>query len=108
MTDNVKSNKKEFEQIMDKGPSGHSDESNTKLQQENQNLKDKLQEERILWIISMAIVFDSFVFSLMDNWGGPIAILILQLAVILVLAKRFGVEEISGIMEKILYSIKKK
>ena len=78
-------------------------DSNAKLAQENAELKDHLYEERLLWCISFFMAFDVFVFTLMPSWGGPIAILILQIIAILMLAKRYGVEEIHNLLNKVLY-----
>ena len=73
------------------------------MSEEKDKLIDRIHEERLLWFIAFVIIFDSFVFMHMHNWGGPIAILILQVIAILVLSKRFGVEEIHDILNKVLY-----
>ena len=78
-------------------------DSNAKLAQENTELKDSIYEERILWLIAFFMMFDAFVFTLMPSWGGPIAILILQIIAILMLAKRYGVDEIHSLFNQVLY-----
>ena len=78
-------------------------DSNAKLAQENTELKGNIYEERLLWLIMLIVLFDSFVFIHMRNWGGPIAILILQIAAILILAKRWDVEEAHNLFNKVLY-----
>ena len=71
-------------------------------QTEKEKLKNQIQEERFLWIIAFIIIFDAFIFTLMTNWGGPIAILILEIIVILMLAKKFNVKELHNLLEKLL------
>ena len=78
-------------------------DSNAKLAQENTALKGNIYEERLLWLIIVAVIFDSFVFTYMDNWGGPIAILILEIIAILILANRWEVQEVKNLFNKVLY-----
>ena len=79
-----------------------------KLEEDNQKLKDAAKEERFLWIATLVVVFDVFAFTLMGNWGGPIAILMFQMVVLLILARKLGVEEIHTLIDKILESNQKR
>ena len=78
-------------------------DSNTELANKNTELKNNIYEERLLRCISFFMMFDAFVFTLMNSWGGPIAILILQVVAILMLAKRYSVDEIYNLLNKVLY-----
>lgn len=77
--------------------------SYAQLAQENTKLKDILHEERLLWCIAFIVLFDSFFFIHMSHWGGPIAILILQIIVILLLSKRYNVEELYNLLDRLLH-----
>ena len=79
-----------------------------KLERDNQKLKDAVKEERFLWIATLVVIFDVFVFTLMENWGGPIAILMFQMVIMLILARKLGVEEIHSLIDKILESNQKR
>lgn len=78
------------------------------LEKDNEKLEDTAKEERFLWIAALVVVFDAFVFSLMENWGGPIAILILEIPMMLVWGRKLGVREIHTLIDKILESNQKR
>ena len=42
------------------------------------------------------------IFSQTNSWGGPIALLILELLILIPLAKRLGIQEISQLVDKLL------
>ena len=74
-----------------------------KLEQDNQKLKDAVNEERFVWITSLIIVFDALIFPSMNGWG-LVAILALEMILVLVLARRLGIEDVASFMEKIMAS----
>jgi hypothetical protein len=39
----------------------------------------------------------------MPNFGGPLALLILELLILIPLAKRMGMEQIAALLDRILY-----
>lgn len=78
------------------------DEALAALERENQALKDARLEERFCWIVFSIILFDMAVFSTVQATGVPIAILFLQLLLIIVLARKCGVEQIVRFIDKIL------
>ena len=68
-----------------------------------QKLSDEVKEERFLWIIATIIVFDAHVFPSLNGWG-LVAILALEMILVLVLARRLGIEDVASFMEKIMAS----
>jgi hypothetical protein len=64
------------------------------LQERVQHLTDRLDEERFAWFVLIMLLVDLWIFPNMSTWGAPIGILLLELILIVILAKRFGVEEV--------------
>lgn len=65
-------------------------------------LEDKLEEQRFFWIAIIFIIFDSLTFPTMQTWSAPLGILLIQLVILVVLAKRCGIEEVGQLLDKIL------
>ena len=81
----------------------------TKQEQQIQELqndlaaeKDARQEDRFFFIIIVVILFDIVFFTLMPTFGGPLALLVLQLLILIPLARRMGMEEIAGILNGVI------
>ncbi len=70
------------------------------LQAEIQQLENGNNEDRFVFGLIILILLDVIFFSHTDGWGAPLAILILELIVIMMMAKRLGVEEITNILDK--------
>ena len=64
--------------------------------------KDARQEERFIFIVLIIMLLDVVFFTVMPTFGGPIALLILELLVLIPLAKRMGMEEIAKLMNRVL------
>jgi hypothetical protein len=64
--------------------------------------RDARREERFVYIVVMVILLDVVFFSIMPSFGGPIALLILELLILIPLAKRMGMEEIATILDRVL------
>jgi hypothetical protein len=47
-------------------------------------------------------LFDSVIFDKMESWSGPIVIGLVQLILLVVLARRLGIQEVSQILAKFL------
>jgi hypothetical protein len=71
------------------------------LQDQVQDLDNKIKEERFLWILVATIVFDTYFFVQMDNWAGAIVVGILQLIGLIVLAQKCRVDPIMPLIDKI-------
>jgi len=78
------------------------DQQIEELQEEVQFEKDARQEERFVWIVVCVILLDVVFFSVMPSFGGPIALLVLQLLFLIPLANRMGMQEISRILSRVL------
>ncbi|MER9180517.1 hypothetical protein [Mesorhizobium sp. M0408] len=64
--------------------------------------RDARLEERFIFIVIAVMLLDVVFFTLMPTFGGPIALLILELLVLIPLAKRMGMEEIATILGRVL------
>lgn len=59
-------------------------------------------QERFVACLMAIIIIDMFVFSMMQNWSGPIAITVLELLLMIVAGRMCGVEDISQLVTSIL------
>jgi hypothetical protein len=67
------------------------DEVSTQLEHE----RDARMEERFLFVVALIVVSDAFMFSAMDNWAGALVIGVIELVGLAVMARKWGVEEVS-------------
>lgn len=73
-----------------------------KLSDELELLKDARLEERFGWICVCIILLDTILFDKMESWSGPIIIGAIELILLVVLARRFGIQEVSQMLAKFL------
>ena len=92
----------DFDKINKKSKYGPLDESNEELAERIQNLEAGILEERFLWIRAFLLIFDLFFFQNYETWGSPIGILILEVIFLIVLARKFGVSDITRLTDKLL------
>lgn len=78
------------------------DQQIAELQEKLAHEKDARLEERFIFIVLLVLVLDIVLFSVMPNFGGPIALLVLQLLILIPLAKRMGMQEIAQILSRTL------
>ena len=71
-------------------------------QESNVEQDDGRREERFLWIVACVILFDCAFLLNADNFAGPIIIGLFQLVVIVVIAKRLGVQEIVALIYNLI------
>lgn len=64
--------------------------------------RDARREDRFIFIVVTVLLFDIVFFTAMPSFGGPIAVLILELLILIPLAKRMGMEEIATILDRVL------
>lgn len=81
------------------------DELIEQLQEELTAERDARREERFIFIVLVVILFDIVFFTVMSNISGPIAILILQLLILIPLARRMGMQEIAQSLDNVLSRI---
>lgn len=72
------------------------------LQRQLARERDARMEDRFIGTVFLVILLDVVFFSIMPNLGGPIALLILELAVLVPLAWRMGLEEVGVILIHVL------
>ncbi|MEP0234158.1 MAG: hypothetical protein ABJ360_12525 [Roseobacter sp.] len=65
--------------------------------------KDARQEDRFVGIVCLVLLLDVVFFSVMPTFGGPLALLVLELLVLIPLAKRMGMQEIAQILSRVLH-----
>lgn len=91
-----------FDKLPSTTRSSHKDRVIEKLGQENIGLKGRLLEERFYWTLGLIILIDIFFFPSMQTWGGPIAILVLEVIGLMALARKCKVDGFVEIIERIL------
>ncbi len=63
---------------------------------------DARREDRFVGIVLIVLLLDVVFFSVMPTFGGPLALLILQLLILIPLARRMGMEEIAEILSRVI------
>lgn len=63
---------------------------------------DGRREERWIWLVSLMLMFDAFTFSAMSTWSGPVAIGTIQFVVIIALGRRWQMDPVWTLTERIL------
>lgn len=64
--------------------------------------RDARKEERFIFIVLFTLVFDIMLFTVMPSFGGPLAVVILELLILIPLAKRMGMEEVAKMLSRLL------
>jgi len=64
--------------------------------------RDARIEDRFVFVIVGVLLLDVVFFSLMPTFGGPLAILILELLIFVPLARRMGMDEVAKIMSRVI------
>ena len=63
---------------------------------------DNRSEERFIWIVVCIILFDCLIFMHMESWSGPLVIGIIELVLIIALAKKLQVDQIAGLLTRFM------
>lgn len=83
------------------------DEAFARLQEEVVRLKDARLEERFIWIVICTVLVDVLWFRSVSNPALPIVVMILELIILMILAKRMQIEDVQALMERIVYGMGK-
>jgi len=82
----------------------------SKQDQQIQELQDRLErerdgrkEDRFVGIVCLVMLLDVVFFTVMPTFGGPLALLVLELLILIPLAKRMGMQEIAQILSSVLH-----
>lgn len=78
------------------------DEVIEKLQEDLAQEKDKRLEDRFIGIVFLILLFDIVFFTVMPTFGGPLALLIIELLILIPLARRMGMEQIAEMINRVL------
>lgn len=90
-----------FEELLKDEPTKR-DQQIEELQQELADLRDARKEERFVYIVVLILLLDIVFFTVMPSFGGPIALIILQLLILIPLARRMGMQEIAKSFDRVL------
>ncbi|WP_342069904.1 hypothetical protein [Yoonia algicola] len=78
------------------------DELIESLQNQLDDERDRRKEERFIWLVIVILMFDAFTFSNMQTWTGPIIIGLIQLIIVIVLGRRWQMDEIWTLTTKLI------
>jgi len=84
----------EFDKLNEETETSH-DRQVHELAEELDACKEQGMGERFVWIAVVMILFDALVFPPMRGWTAPLAILVLELLLLFVFARRYGVKELA-------------
>ncbi|MGR3823841.1 MAG: hypothetical protein ACU0A5_14830 [Salipiger marinus] len=72
------------------------------LQEELERVKDARREDAFAFIIICILLFNIVFFTVMPTSGGPLALLILELLILVPLAQKMGMENVVQIISRVL------
>lgn len=59
-------------------------------------------EERFFWIFGVIFLIDIMIFPQMESWGGPVALLILEIFALIIVGRKCGVDDIRLLTDRAL------
>ncbi|MEM1149312.1 MAG: hypothetical protein AAGI03_01980 [Pseudomonadota bacterium] len=71
---------------------------------QNQLIKeqDRRAEERFAWFAALNIIADLLVFPNLSTWSAPVSIAVIQILLLIVLGRKWGVDDIWTLTEKMI------
>ena len=94
--------KNKYKEYIDAGKANPNDQSIASLTADNTELRNQIKEERFCYIFIIVILFNSIVFQNLDSWGATLSISIMEIILLLVFARICGVQDLIGLVNKIL------
>lgn len=94
---------KSFEDLVPAEPTKQ-DVQIAELQERLTQEKDGRREDRFIGIVLLAVLLDVVFFSVI-SWGGGLAITVLELIILIPLAKRMGMEEVGQLISSVLHRL---
>lgn len=85
--------------------SNNAAEAAARLGDELEAVKDARKEERFIWILIVTILLDVIWFADSSNATLPIVVLILQLVVLVIIARRMGIDDVVALIDRLLHSV---
>ena len=101
MTKPTDSIEKSFDDIVQDEPTAQ-EKQIQELQKDLLHEKDARLEERFVFIILLVLLLNVVFFSVTPSFGGPIALLVLELLILIPLANRMGMQEVAQIINRVL------
>ena len=95
-----------FKALVDK-PATVQDKQVEQLQKQLTAERDGRREDRFVGIVLLVLLLDVVFFTLV-SFGGALALLVLELLILIPLARRMGMEEIAQIISSVLHRIAQK
>jgi hypothetical protein len=92
----------EFDKLAGDSPTTRGDESSARLEARVSELTSKIAEERFIWSLVVLVLFDCFAFEKMTTWGAPLAVFGVEIVLMLVIARRCGVQDIVLLLDRVL------
>ena len=77
----------------------------SELQEQLERVRDSRREDLFVFIVLIVLLLDVVFFTVMPTFGGPLALLLLELLILIPLAKRMGMEEIAQILSRVLHRV---
>jgi hypothetical protein len=81
------------------------DEAKAALEAQLSAEKDARNEERFIWIVVCTILVNVIWFRNASNPVLPLVILVLELLVLVVVARRMGIDDIVSLVDRLLHSV---
>jgi hypothetical protein len=100
-SDQDKMDSKDLDALLPQQPTIQ-DQQIEELQESLTQEQDARKEDRFVFIVICVILLDVVFFSVLSSLGGPISLLVLELLILIPLAKRLGMEEIAQIMSQVI------
>ena len=75
------------------------------LQKDLDREVDARKEERMVWILVVIILLDVYFFTSMQNIIGPLVILAFQLLVVILVARKMGMEQVVQLIDRMIATI---
>lgn len=72
------------------------------LQEELARERDARREDRFVYLTLLTLLLDVTFFTVMPNFAGPVALLVLELLILIPLANRLGMQEIGQLISGVL------
>jgi hypothetical protein len=91
---------KAFDVVLSEEPST-TDRQIAELQEKLTAERDGRREDRFVAIVLLAVILDVAFFSVI-SWGGSLALLVLELVILIPLARRMGMEELGQVISRVL------
>ncbi len=73
----------------------------SELEEQLAHEKDVRREERFFFIVIVLLLFNIVFFTVMPSSGGPLALLVLELLILIPLARRMGMQEMARILNRV-------